>query len=427
MSPANEHLIEALTGPIALPLTVAAEPRCMPRRMTVDLSGEAADRGAALTMGRRLGGPLDGLAANARRRGQVPVTLRALVADLVSELTGLREVLEGSVRPEDGPVEDDVAIMTALGSCAKRHFRLVEAIRAHALELDPGPRRDFRRFAQAELASLFEKSPFFYRARRRPRGPAWDHGLLGLLFGEALRGPSRFDRYLHAWLSRSALARGVRERERAIRRALVERLHRGRPLRAATVGAGPCMEVVRAFETARIPPDTELVLFDDDPEALVRAVRETQAALRPRGEGPSVRIRGTCTAPEAFFLDDDPRRRPVDLDGPFDVILAPILLDEHPDPVARPLLTGLEARLAPGGALLLGALAEGDGIDWLLEDALGWAVVRRSPAELERLSRGAVSPETRVRLEPAHEGASLTVRIERPDQAVAASEAPEEG
>jgi extracellular factor (EF) 3-hydroxypalmitic acid methyl ester biosynthesis protein len=269
---------------------------------------------------------------------------------------------------------------------------------------DPAAREWSRRYVEEFLL----QSPGNQRARAKPFGYPGDYEVMNFIYERPFEGSSLFGRavQLAFWHSRSAIA--VRARKDLVKRELKALLsrHAGskRPLRVLSIASGPAQELAELFdEVAELPAPLEVVLFEQDKNALAHAWRRL-APARARFPG-DVRI---------MFLHDSIKRLLRDAElfspfGEFDLIYSAGLLDYLQQRTAVVLTRHLAKASAPGGQLLIANMVDHPA-HWYLEVPLEWPLVYRTREDLLDVGRRAVPGAVLEVLEDAS-GANPFLRL----------------
>jgi hypothetical protein len=315
--------------------------------------------------------------------------LRLLLEDAQNELAAIEAKLPWNVlHGADNPAR------AALISHLRSEFvvdvvRLTEEIDAAVRELPQGHRDPAaREWSHRYVEEFLLQSPGNHRSRHKPFGYPGDYEVMNFIYERPFAGPSLFARavQLAFWHSRSAIA--VRARKDLVKQELKALLSRRpvpkRPLRVLSIAAGPAQELVELFdEVAELPVALEVVLFEQDKNALAHAWRRLEPS-RARFPG-AVRI---------TFLQDSIKRLLRDANlfssfGDFDLIYSAGLLDYLQQRTAAVLTRHLAGATAPGGHLLVANMVDHPA-RWYLEVPLDWPLVYRTREDLLDLGGQAV-------------------------------------
>lgn len=337
--------------------------------------------------------------------------LRLLLEDAQRELTAIEAKLPWHVlHGADNPAR------AALVSQLRAEFvvdvvRVTEEIDAAVRDLPQGHRDPAaREWSRRYVEELLLQSPGNHRARHKPFGYPGDYEVMNFIYERPFEGASLFGKavQLAFWHSRSAIA--VRARKDLVKQELKALLARRagseRPLRVLSIAAGPAQELVELFdEVAELPAPLEVVLFEQDKNALAHAWRRLEPS-RARFPG-GVRM---------TFLHDSIKRLLRDADlfapfGEFDLIYTAGLLDYLQQRTAVVLTSRLARATAPGGHLLVANMVDHPA-RWYLEVPLDWPLVYRTREDLLDLGGRAV-PGARLEILDDASGANPFLRLMR--------------
>jgi hypothetical protein len=287
-----------------------------------------------------------------------------------------------------------------------------EAIDALLRPAAPAEWQQLREYSLRQIQHFMMRSQFFRRSLHKPLGYPGDYRVLSWIYDHPFEGPALFDRAMdHGTLAFTA-AEAVRGRKRLLREMLWSRLSErapdGPPLRVVSVASGPAQEFLELLESLEEePPPLEVVLFDQDKEALSYAYgRLRRLALRRFPE----RVRVT-------FLHDSIRRLLHAPDifgsfGPFDVVVCAGLFDYLSDRTALALAAKLYQQVRDGGIAWIGNMRPHNPSRWLMEQHADWHLVYRTPEELLRLGQ-AVAGDGRVSLAEEPTGVNPFLVLQR--------------
>jgi hypothetical protein len=164
------------------------------------------------------------------------------------------------------------------------------------------------------------------------------------------------------------------------------------PVRVLSIGAGPAQELHELLrELDDLPVPLEVVLFEQDKNALAHAFRRLTPSVEARFPG-QVRL---------VFLHDSIKRLLRDETlfapfGKFDLIYSAGLLDYLQHRTGTVLTRHLARAAAPGGQLLVANMVD-HASRTLLQIHLDWALIYRTREELLDIARSAV-PGAQVRI-----------------------------
>ncbi len=274
---------------------------------------------------------------------------------------------------------------------------LTEQIDA-AVRVLPGGHRNpaAQAFSRRYLDDLFLTSPNMRRARFKPLGYPGDYQLMSFLYACGFEGSDLFGRSIGYAFAHCRGSLAVRCRKdlvkRQIKALLEERAGTGMPVRVLSVAAGPAQELYELLnELEELPAELEIVLFEQDKNALAHAWRRLKETVDRRFPG---RVR-------LVFLHESIKRFLRDADmfagmGKFDLIYCCGMYDYLAQRTAVVLTRHMAKSLAPRGKLLVANMVD-NAARWLLEHHMEWYLIYRSREELLDIGRRAV-PGAQVRI-----------------------------
>lgn len=239
-----------------------------------------------------------------------------------------------------------------------------------------------REYSLRQIQPFMMRSQFFRRSLHKPLGYPGDYRILSWIYEHGFEGATLFDRAMdHGTLSFTA-AEAVRGRKSLLKQLLLDHVEgwRGetRPLRVVSVASGPAQEFVELVDSLDDePPPVEIVLFDQDKEALSYAYGRLRRLVDRRFPD---RVRVT-------FLHDSIRRLLHDPEifasfGPFDVLICAGLFDYLSTRTAFALAAKLYGEVREGGVALIGNMHPANPSRWLMEQHADWHLVYRTTEEL---------------------------------------------
>ena len=403
-------------APLPLPGTIIDEVRLIQRDVVVArepavvvnvTTGEITRLGLRLTSGlfdlgalrlrdaASIGSLLGSLEAQAKERQLLPSAWRAAVADLAQLLKRTRDFFDHLERtlPERQPSEHEQALFDELfETWGSEYYGMLRDLHEQTQALDDDARRCGLDYAGHLLLPLVYDGPIHRRAYDKPQGYAGDYELMRLFFTSQLQGETLYARFLHFVGQRYPMARTVVARERVMREAVRERIAAGRPIRVLSMACGPALELQHLLEELpRVEHPVELLLLDQDEDALACAHRGLHRQLARRGDA----LRGVQL--HALHFSVIQLLRPKDaaeaavarevLAG-MDLIYSAGLFDYLPRGIARRLIQRMLDMLRPGGSLLLGNLREDPASAWMMEHAVAWHLIYRDPQRMRELVEG---------------------------------------
>ncbi len=286
-------------------------------------------------------------------------------------------------------------VRAALMSELRRSFvvdgiRLQEEIDAAVRELPHAYRSPAaKEWSQRHVQQFLMQSPGLHRCRHKPFGYPGDYECMNFLYERHFDGATLFARSMTLVGCHSRPGIAVRSRKDLVKReirALLERRAGSRePVRVLSIAAGPAQELHELFaETDELPVPLEVVLFEQDKNALAHAWRRLKSSVEARFPK---RVRLT-------FLHDSIKRLLRDEDlfapfGKFDLIYCCGMMDYLQRSTAVVLTRRLAAASVPGGKVLVANMVDNAG-RWLMEFHLDWTLIYRTRDELLEIGRRAV-------------------------------------
>jgi extracellular factor (EF) 3-hydroxypalmitic acid methyl ester biosynthesis protein len=252
-----------------------------------------------------------------------------------------------------------------------------------------------REWSRRHVDEFLMESPACHRARHKPFGYPGDYELMNFMYGDHFVGATLFGRAVQLTFNQTRAARAVCARKDLVKRELetliASRAGSRTPVRVLSIAAGPAQELVELLDGAGpLPAPVEVVVFEQDKNALAHAWRRLQPCAG--APGPGVRL---------TFLHDSVKRLLRDGAlfapfGSFDLIYSCGLYDYLQHRTAVILTRHLARALAPGGRLLLANIVD-HATRWVMEFHLEWTLVYRTHADLLRVGEDAV-PGARLRI-----------------------------
>ncbi len=315
-------------------------------------------------------------------------------------------------------------VFDQLWSTYRGHLRALEASSGH---FGPDLRERAASYVAAELMPLLEPCPIHRRAYEKPRGYAGDYRLMELIDDERLSGDSLYGCFLQRVVQRFELGQAVVARGLTARRKIAEVVARGEgPCRILSLASGPALELRRFRECeGEVGRPLELLLVDQDEEALARAHAALSAAIAARSD--AHRIELTClhfSVRQLLAPSTPAETRLVDetLAG-VDLVYSMGLFDYLSDAVAARLLRSLYRLLAPGGELFVGNLVRVPDCSWLMDYAVHWRLIYREEADMLALAERTRLPASADGVTTDETGRCLFLNLERPQEGVRAAAA----
>jgi hypothetical protein len=298
--------------------------------------------------------------------------------DFVPDVLELSEAIDGAVREVPG----------AYGSAAAKEW------------------------SRRHVDDFLMQSPGLHRARHKPFGYPGDYELMNFMYGDEFVGSTLFARAVQLAFNQTRAAQAVRCRKDLVKSELkallTRRPHARRPIRILSIAAGPARELVELFQDlGPLPVPVEIVLFEQERNALAHAWRRLQAVGAMRRPGP---LRVT-------FLHDSIKRLLRDETlfaqfGKFDVVYTCGLYDYLQQRTAVVLTRRLAAATAQGGRLLVANMVDHP-TRWLMDFHLEWLLVYRTREELLDIGARAV-PGASLRIIEEQSRANPFLELIRP-------------
>jgi extracellular factor (EF) 3-hydroxypalmitic acid methyl ester biosynthesis protein len=222
----------------------------------------------------------------------------------------------------------------------------------------------------APVRAIYGRSPLIARLQKWPRGYAGDFETIERLWRPRNTAPAdTLEHALEQYALDAAIAQQHRNKVSLQAMALVDclrRLEGQRRPRLLSIACGSCPDV-RSVVTTLAPRPFELVLLDQDRDALAFATREL----------PQLADRTTIVT--ANVLSGLRQLRAL---GSFDAIVMGGLLDYLDDRQAAVLLAQTTRLLADGGELLVTNIATHNPFRTWMEYCASWSLIERSESQL---------------------------------------------
>jgi extracellular factor (EF) 3-hydroxypalmitic acid methyl ester biosynthesis protein len=323
----------------------------------------------------------------------------AFTGDLADDMAAMRAIVDARTF-----VEEPIAITAArlFAPFARWLDEHLESLGALVAPMSVEERAAHGRFFRERLRHFTEESEFLKRTNDRPRGYAGDSELMRMLYDPDFRGSSVFGALLHHHPARTAAAQAVRHRVGLVADVIGKHPAAGtRPLRALSLACGPARELRHLVTSASDAQALELVLADQDEEALLEACDEI--ARVDRAIGVPIKART-----EQLSVRDVLAGKGPDL-GTFDVIYTLGLLDYLPEAVAGRLVSRLAAKLRPGGTLMVGNFHVSCATRAYLDVWMDWPLLYRTEEELLALASDVEGASKEIERDPS--GSQMFLRI----------------
>ena len=267
-------------------------------------------------------------------------------------------------------------------------------------------------FSRRHVHRFLIPAPVLKRALDKPFGYAGDFQVMRFIYELHFEGSSLFVKAVHLASVHTAASAAVRSRKDRIRSELAtlaaERCAQSRPLRIASVAAGPAQEVYELLDGYdELPCPIEVVLLDQAKGALAYAYGRLKRLVDTRFP----------TGVTVTYLHDSVKHllRHPDIFrsfGPFDAIVCSGLFDYLSDSLAQPLCSSYHDSLDEGGVAFIGNMVATNPTRWIMEHHLDWFLNYRTPEELLEMGRRAV-PQAQVEIAREPTGVNPFLRIRR--------------
>jgi len=264
-------------------------------------------------------------------------------------------------------------------------------------------------YFRKQLWDIILTSQIMARTNLKPRGYAGDSVMMQMLYDREPRGMSIFAKLMHRHPIEHAAAQAVRNRREVVRRAIREHSEAARAagrsrLRVLSIACGPAREITDLIVGPDDAQRYAFVLFDQDAAALSEAQAVVAACESRLGVPLDVRyVRGSVRTLSQALHEGGLAE--------LDFVYSMGMFDYLTPPVARHVLFGLYAMLAPGGELLVGNFHPNNPSRIYMEYWLDWVLYYRDEAEFLGLAEGLPAKARRVFFEPA--GAQIFLELRR--------------
>lgn len=305
--------------------------------------------------------------------------LRLFFEDADARLTALEATLPAHMLTGEMHTSARAAIISQLNRDFVPEFlRYSEAIDAALRGANEADWQRLKDFSQRYLHAYLMRAPFMYRCRAKPLGYPGDFEVMRYLYESPFEGATLFGRALHLAVTRTRGAQAVVSRKDLMKsriNALLDRAPRDRPLRIASIAAGPAQEVFEVLAERKHLPRVEFLLFDQDRLALGFAQRRISRHVT---QAPNVKV---------IYLLDSIKRLLHDSTlfkgfGPFDMIFCAGLFDYLQPTTAASLCHHFFDNLRPGGVAYVGNMVKENPCKWFLEHHLEWYLKLRTRQEM---------------------------------------------
>ena len=333
-------------------------------------------------------------------------SFRLFLEDAREQLGRLEQALPWSVIHGDGPPPDQSLAVPYLAQPGwfpcESHARsalvdrllteFVPAVLGHFAAIDNAMRRAspqqmpaLKHFSVRHLHELMMPAPLLHRAWSKPLGYPGDFECMNYMYFRPFEGTTLYGKALHLASCAALPASAVRARKDLVKLEILRLVQQGRPdrpVRVASIAAGPSQEVFEILsECKKLPHPMELVLFDQDRAALAFAQRRLAPLVERHG-----------SQLKLVVLQDSIRRLLHDPSlfaalGPFDIVFSSGLFDYLRQDLAAQLTGNLFGHLAEGGRAWIGNMAPHNPARWVFEHHLDWTLLYRTPDQMLEFGR----------------------------------------
>ncbi len=250
---------------------------------------------------------------------------------------------------------------------------------------DRGFQELYRSFTSPLVTPHVVPAPILHQAWAKPNGYAGDHMVMSYIYDQRWEGSSLYAKLIHKYGAEHPMSEAVRSRRDVlvsqIRRTVQE--HTPTPDAACSIvslGAGPAREVADFCETFDQSQPLKFTLVDQDNSSLAAANRRLSPLVFKGDSRVNVQYLFLSFAQilkDQHLFENVPRA---------DLLYCSGLFDYLSTPKAKMLANWLFAKVAPGGALLIGNFASPANAAWTPTYLLDWNLRYRSDAEMAELT-----------------------------------------
>jgi extracellular factor (EF) 3-hydroxypalmitic acid methyl ester biosynthesis protein len=348
------------------------------------------------------------------QKEQVRPAFRDFVADALYDLSVFKKFFDEQDRvfvgePRDVAAAAQAAVLRTEGPRFFSHFDahlagLAEQVRDFTME----EHEHHGFYLRRQGWSVILASEFIKRSNLKPRGYAGDSEMMRMIYENRPVGRYLFNQLVHLHPVAHPGAEAVRSRRRLVPAALLEVLARRdgeAPFRIFSVAAGPAWELRDVFRSARDAARIEVVLLDQDPDALDLA--RVGVAQLEKELGHPIRVQYVADSVRTMLRGQGLAERV----GRFDFIYSMGLFDYLTPPVARAVLARLFELLRPGGALVVGNYHARNPSRLYMEYWLDWRLYHRTEATLLELADDLPASRREITFDTT--GCQMFLKLER--------------
>jgi extracellular factor (EF) 3-hydroxypalmitic acid methyl ester biosynthesis protein len=344
---------------------------------------------------------------------RLPAAWRAAVADVRRLLDEAERMLHPENTPEilDPPLEEAL-FAAAFSVWGPRLHALNAKLHWMSKELSDEARGVGRSYAHHLLWPALQACPMHRRAHDKPLGYAGDYRMMLLYFATQYEGATRYGRFLHYAAQRYTLGRAVVQRQECLHAEIGRAKQGSGRARIVSLASGPALELTTAIERGALTGPVDLVLVDQDEEALAYAHSQLSQLLHEC----NVDIHLSCLQVSVKqLLSSKPDGRLLRLElAEADLIYCAGLFDYLPEPVAARLTSVLYGLLKPRGRLYLGNLSEAPDTTWTMDYVLGWHLIYRTDADMLRLGASLLPHPAELSVETDRSGHAIFLSVRAP-------------
>jgi SAM-dependent methyltransferase len=240
-------------------------------------------------------------------------------------------------------------------------------------------------YAQRLINLEFPVCEFLDRAYSKPQGYAGDYRMMELGQADVLTGDTLFARFLHYYSQHTSLGQTIKARARVAYEAAKQTIAQDRPVRIMSLACGPAIELrhlLADVETFHYP--VEILLIDQDEDALRSCVTELNRVVSERGDNPPVEFHCLHFSLRQIIAPKKGGERKLveEVLSGVDLVYSMGLFDYLLQPLARRTTAKLFDLLAPQGRLLIGNLCRVPDSTWMMEYGVAWHLVYRKEDEM---------------------------------------------
>lgn len=291
-----------------------------------------------------------------------------------ADLPDLPKRLEEVEAMVEGPIREGWRSIHEAANAASAEVLEGEALRAS------------KRYTETMLTSSLLDVPLIRHCYSKPLGYPGDYQAMNRMYSGQRRGDSIFARVMDQLTIEERLAATVVVRKRFMvgqfGTCVADATKRhSDPVRIVSIGSGPAREVQDYLATTKPGPALEVVLVDQDQQAMAFAYEALREAARPHGD----RVRITCRHLSFKQLFALPQL--VDEVSNADMIYTVGLFDYLGETAGRALMNSCFGLLREGGRLVVGNAAAAPDVRWVPEFVLDWTMIYRTEPELQSLAQ----------------------------------------